>query len=216
MRNVPLRQFGNRVIYRKLIDLQNHNILFLLIDGSAVFGRIARIDGDTVSVISPCNVNYLALGPDEADNCDMTAPVPVSQVLIDICDIITFVEGPFTPSPRPVTAPLTQSPLPNDIPAGPPIMLSRQYRLIEELEELESQNLALTVLKGWVIGGQLSEVFDRIALFTRASIDSTPLLLSGSLSFFGPAFPSGVLHLAGAFRAWVNLKGLTRVILPRN
>ncbi len=90
----------------------------------------------------------------------------------------------------------------------------QQCELIEELEELEGQNIGIVTLGGWVIGGQLGEVDDGVSVIGVGTTAFAPLIILGSVTILGPAFPGGILPLAGTYRVWSNLKTLTQVLRP--
>ena len=89
----------------------------------------------------------------------------------------------------------------------------QQCELIEELEDLEGQNLAIATLGGWVIGGNLGEVKDCVAVIGAATQNLVPLLVLGAVTVFGPAFPSPRI-LGTPVRVRSNLRTLTDVLLP--
>lgn len=242
MSNTPLHHFCNREFVEQLCDLQDRNVLLLMVDGSAVFGRIARIDDCVLSVVPPIGVTALNFVQFRPPNGTLPLPLILSQMFIDVCDIAHVIEGPFifsplfpflfpgalgaadgaavgTPVPPAVQSIIEQittgaqgQGLRSEPSAAIP---GRQQReLLEELCELEGQNIAITTLGGWTIGGQLGEVDDCVALISTGTSIFPPIVFLGVVLVFGPAFPLGFIVLLGTFRVWSNLKTLTQVILP--
>lgn len=94
-------------------------------------------------------------------------------------------------------------------------MAGRQRcELIEELQDLESQNIGIVNLGGWIIGGQLGEVDDCVSIMGVGTTAFAPLIVLGAVNIFGPAFPGGAISLVGTFRVWNNLQTLTQVLRP--
>lgn len=222
MSDTPLHHFCNREICEKLCELQDRNVLLLLIDGSAIFGRIGRIDDLVLSVVPPIGITALTFVQLRPPNSNLTTPILVSQIFIDICDIAHIAEGPFTTAPLifPTTATTTittedsTTTTARTALAGS-IVDRQQWCLIEELRRLEGQNSAIGTLGGWVIGGQLGEIHrDCLGLISTGTALFPPLIIAATITIFGPAFPRGVLPLVGPFRVWSNLKALTQMILP--
>jgi hypothetical protein len=221
MSDTPLHHFCNREICGKLCELQDRNVLLLLIDGTAVFGRIGRIDDLVLSVVPAiglAGLNFVQLRP---PNSTLRLPILVSQLLIDVCNVAHLVEGPFILPP--LLFPLLSE---SDTPDSPDSATSQAERtisgadrqhcaLIEELEVLQGQTCALVTLGGWIIGGQLGEIQrDCLSLMSAGTSFFPPLILPGTVTIFGPAFPHGIKRLSGPFRVWSNLKALTQTILP--
>lgn len=90
----------------------------------------------------------------------------------------------------------------------------QQRELIEELDDYEGQNIGIYTLGGWLIGGQLGNVDNCVAVTSNGTSAAPPLIVIGTLNIFGPAFPAGTLPLVGTFRAWTNLKALVQVLVP--
>ncbi|MGI6091606.1 MAG: hypothetical protein GX348_11435 [Veillonellaceae bacterium] len=242
MSNTPLHHFCNREFVKQLCDLQDRNVLLLMVDGSAVFGRIARIDDCVLSVVPPVGVTALNFVQFRPPNGTLPLPLILSQIFIDVCDIAHAIEGPFVFSPLfPLHLPGGIGP--NGVDAAgtqiPPAVQSiieqittgtgaqgfrsepsaalpgrQQHELLEELCDLEGQNIAITTLGGWTIGGQLGEVDDCVSLISTGTSIFPPIVFLGVVLVFGPAFPLGFIVLLGTFRVWSNLKTLTQVILP--
>lgn len=234
MSNTPLHHLCNREFVEQLCDLRDRNVLLLMVDGSAVFGRIARIDDCVLSVVPPVGVTALNFVQFRPPNPTLPLPLIVSQIFIDVCDIAHVIEGPFVISPllaligSAITAtgttisPAVQS-IVQQITEGtgaqrnaPAAAVAgrQQCELIEELEELEGQNIAITTLGGWTIGGQLGEVDDCVSVISTGTSIFPPIVFLGVVLVFGPAFPLGFTVLLGTFRVWSNLRTLTEVILP--
>ncbi|MDR3564829.1 MAG: hypothetical protein P4N59_25820 [Negativicutes bacterium] len=212
-----LHHFCNREFCRALRDLRGHNFLLLLLDGSAVFGQIGRVDDWVVSMLPVIGVpgaNSAFFHP--ANDTPAPLDIPLSEVLVDVCDIAAAVEGRFVVPPlsegfAPVPMPID----PNLAPKFTPYPIARQQgRLLDELAEFKDQNGGVLLLGGWVIAGQLGEVCDCMTLIGTATITAPILVTTGALNIFGPAVPGGMLSLCGKYRAWVNLKTLTSILLP--
>lgn len=238
MSNTPLHHLCNREFVEQLCDLRDRNVLLLMVDGSAVFGRIARIDDFVLSVVPPVGVTALNFVQFRPPNPTLPLPLIVSQIFIDVCDIAHVIEGPFVISPLlsliGLTASTAEAASETTMPAAvqsivkqitegtsglrsePSTILAgrQQCELIEELEDLEGQNIAITTLGGWTIGGQLGEVCDCVSVISTGTSIFPPIVFLGVVLVFGPAFPLGFIVLIGTFRVWSNLRTLTQVILP--
>lgn len=234
MSNTPLHHLCNREFVEQLCELQDRNVLLLMVDGSAVFGRIARIDDCVLSVVPPVGVTALNFVQFRPPNGTLPLPLILSQIFIDVCNIAHVIEGPFIFSPlfpiigpgaaaAGIAVPPQVQAIAEQITAGtqglrndPSAVVAgrQQCELIEELEDLEGQNIAITTLGGWTIGGQLGEVDDCVALISTGTSIFPPIVFLGVVLVFGPAFPFGFIVLLGTFRVWSNLKTLTQVILP--
>lgn len=234
MSNTPLHHLCNREFVEQLCELQDRNVLLLMVDGSAVFGRIARIDDCVLSVVPPVGVTALNFVQFRPPNGTLPLPLILSQIFIDVCNIAHVIEGPFIFSPlfpiigpgaaaAGITVPPQVQAIAEQITAGtqglrndPSAAVAgrQQCELIEELEDLEGQNIAITTLGGWTIGGQLGEVDDCVALISTGTSIFPPIVFLGVVLVFGPAFPFGFIVLLGTFRVWSNLRTLTQVILP--
>lgn len=101
--SIPLHHFCNREFLEELVELKERNVLLLLVDGNAVFGRISRIDDGVVMILPALGITGLTLVQFRPPN--PTAPIIlVSQVFIDWCNIAHVVEGSFVVSPIIATA----------------------------------------------------------------------------------------------------------------
>lgn len=110
--SIPLHHFCNREFLEELVELKERNVLLLLVDGSAVFGRISRIDDGVVMVLPALGIAGLTLVQFRPPS-PVLPTILVSQVFIDWCNIAHVVEGSFLVSPIPtVTAAVA--------PAAPP------------------------------------------------------------------------------------------------
>lgn len=242
MSNTPLHHFCNREFVEQLCDLRDRNVLLLMVDGSAVFGRISRIDDLVLSVVPPVGVTALNFVQFRPPNATLPLPLIVSQIFIDVCDIAHVIEGPFIISPLlgilggaavaadVVGAATVNTTLPSSVQAivqqitegssplrsepSEAINGRQQCELIEELAELEGQNIAITTLGGWTIGGQLGEIDGCVSVISTGTSIFPPIVFLGVVLVFGPAFPLGFIVLLGTFRVWSNLNTLTQVILP--
>lgn len=233
MSNTPLHHLCNKEFVRELCDLRDRNVLLLMVDGSAVFGRIGFIDDCALSVVPPVGVTTLNFVQFRPPNPNLPLPLIVSQLFIDVCDIAHVVEGPFLASPLlPLIGDLTTAnsvasdtvqSIVSQITQGSPAMRTEeptaladriQRGLLEELCDLEGQNIAITTLGGWTIGGQLGEIDDCVSIISSGTSLFPPTVFLGVVLIFGPAFPLGFTVLIGTFRVWSNLKTLTQVILP--
>lgn len=213
-----LHHFCNREFIEELVDLYRRNVLLLMIDGSAVFGRIVTIDGNIAKILPPVGiVGYMAVPLAGVEfrppNDNLAVSIFTSEVLVDVCNIAAVVEGTFLESPlTPVNGPadLTQSM------TGTVGQRSSkpQCELIGELEQLEGTNAGVTVLGGWTVSGEIAAVNDCIAVIGPSTANNPFFLIFGAVSILGPALPLGLVFLFGAFRAWVNLKALVQVLEP--
>jgi hypothetical protein len=110
----------------ELAELRERNILLLLIDGTAIFGRVGRIDDCVVSIVPPVGIPGLTLVQFRPPNPTQVFPLLVSQLFVDICDIAHIVEGPFlfapltTPFLGPAGAPLAADAVGTGPQAAPP------------------------------------------------------------------------------------------------
>lgn len=236
MSATPLHHLLNKEFVEQLCDLKDRNVLLLMADGSAVFGRIARIDDHVLSVVPPVGVTNLNFVQFRPPNGTLPLPLILSQIFIDVCNIAHVIDGPFIYSPllplftlnngaltADASVPASVQSIAQQIVSGqtgtrntPSTIIPgrQQYKLIEELEDLEGQNIAITTLGGWTIGGQLGEVDDCVALFSTGTSIFPPIVFLGVILAFGPAFPFGFIVLLGTFRVLSNLKTLTQVVLP--
>ncbi len=214
MSNTPLPHLCNKKFVCEIETLRDRNVLLLLVDGSAVFGRIARIEDCVISVVPPLGITALNFVQFRPPNPTLVTPLQVSQVLIDFCDVAHIIEGPFIATPLTAAA-ATVATAPQ---AARNVILPQSTRpqreLLDELCDLQNQNLGITTLGGWTILGVLSWVDDCVSLVSPATAIFPPYFFQGEVTVFGPAFLGGFIRLAGTFRVWSNLKTLTQVILP--
>jgi hypothetical protein len=217
MSNTPLPHLCNKDFVCEIETLRERNVLLLLVDGTAVFGRIGRIHDCVISIVPPIGVTALNLVQLRPPNPTLAIPLLVSQILIDLCDVAHIVEGPFVTSP--LTLITAASADPNATPSAArsttaPITTRPQRELLDELCDLQAQNLGITTLGGWSILGVLGDVDDCVSLISSATTAFPPLFFIGAVTIIGPAFPGGLIVLFGTFRVWSNLRTLTQVILP--
>ncbi|MDR3591897.1 MAG: hypothetical protein P4N41_19760 [Negativicutes bacterium] len=216
-----LHHFCNREFCRALRDLRGYNFLLLLIDGSAVFGQIGAMSDWVVGILPPVGVpgvNQVLFRP--ANGVQEPLDIPLCEMLLDICDIAAMIEGRFAVPP--LSAAFTPTPLPvqaNVVPQFKPYPIMRQMtrqheKLLEELVRFNGRDGGVGLFGGWVIGGLLGEVCDCMMLIGTGAVESPLLVTLGALNVFGPAIPGGMLSLCGKYRAWVNLKPLTSVLVP--
>ncbi len=226
MADTPLHHFCNRGLVEQLAEFRERNVLLLLIDGTAIFGRVGRIDDCVISMVPPVGCGGLNLVQYRPPNPTLVFPLLVSQILVDICNLAHIVEGPF------VFPPLTKClppPLAVDGVGAPSFVAPAavqsartavagerpQRELFCELEQLEGQNVAIATLGGWIIAGQLGEVRRHcISVISTATTFFPPFFFIGFVTVFGPVFPGGFTVLPGTFRVWSNLCALTEVVLP--
>lgn len=210
----PLHHYANRELAVELRQLRDRNVLLLLIDGSAVFGRIGRLDDCIVTVLPAVAIVGVTAVRFRPPNPTLPGvDILVSQFLVDVCDIAGVVEGPFIFPPISETGKAPGKYGAVQAKQGKN-MTRQQSEMIEELAELEGQNTGVIVVGGWVIGGQLGEVSDCVAIFGPGTSASPLLITLGAVNVFGPALVGGVQPMVGTFRAWVNLRALTGVLIP--
>jgi len=214
--DTPLHHFCNRELANEIRQLRERNVLLLLIDGSAVFGRLGRLDDNLVNVlpaIGICGVSSVRFRPPNP-----TLPsvdILVSEFVVDVCNIAIIIEGPFVFPPISETGKMPTGKygaVPNK--AGKAQIMRQQCELINALAEFEGQNVGVVLVGGWVVGGQLGDVTECVAVFGPATNASPLLITFGSINVFGPALVGGVQPMVGTFRAWVNLKALTGLLIP--
>ncbi len=212
----PLHHYANRELAVELRQLRDRNVLMLLIDGSAVFGRLGRLDDNIVTVLPAVAIAGVTAVRFRPPNPTLPGvDILVSQFLVDICDIAGVVEGPFVFPPISETGKAVSGGKYGSQQAKTGKNMNRQQsEMIEELAELEGQNTGVVVVGGWVIGGQLGEVFDCVAVFGPGTSASPLLVTLGAVNVFGPALVGGVQPMVGTFRVWVNLRALTGVLIP--
>ncbi len=214
--DTPLHCFCNRELAAELRSLRDRNVLLLLIDGSSVFGRLGRLEDRVITVLPAVSIVGVTAVRFRPPNPTLPGvDILVSEFLVDVCNIAIIVEGPFVFPPVSETGKLVSGGkyCGQQTKAGKG-MIRQQSELIEELEELEGQNVGVVIIGGWVIGGQLGEVFDCVALFGPGTTAAPLLITIGAVNVFGPALVGGVLPMVGTFRAWVNLLALTGLLLP--
>ncbi len=210
----PLHHYANRELAAELRQLRDRNVLLLLVDGSAVFGRLGRLDDCIVTVLPAVAIMGVTAVRFRPPNPTLPGvDILVSQFLVDICDIAGVVEGPF------IFPPISETGKPVGKYGPAPgkqgkSMIRQQSELIDELAELEGQNTGVVVVGGWVVGGQLGEVSDCVAIFGPGTSVSPLLITLGAVNVFGPALCGGVQPMVGTFRVWVNLKALTGILIP--
>lgn len=214
--DTPFHHYCNRELAAALRDLRDRNVLLLLIDGSAAFGRLGRLDDRVLEVLPAVGivgVNTVRFRPPNP-----TLPgvdILLSELLLDVCDVAAVVEGPFIFPPisetgKPASTPKYGLTYPKPAKA----VVRQQSELICELEEYEGQNVGALIVGGWVIGGLLGETSDCLAVFGPGTTPAPLLIALGAVNVFGPALVGGVQPMVGTFRAWVNLKALTGVLIP--
>ncbi|MPN21023.1 hypothetical protein SDC9_168402 [bioreactor metagenome] len=214
--STPLHHFCNREFTEELEELVERNVLLFMLDGSVIFGRITRFCDCVATILPAIGINgyygqafpFVQFRP---PNGTLFAPLTISEVDVDVCNIAAVIEGPFVLSPLAVVngfrvgkTPLTATSFPE----------RKVDSLEEELKELEGQNIGVSTLGGWTFGGQLGDVDDCIVLIGSATTNFPPALVIGSVVVFGPAFPGGSIVLTGNFHAWINLKAVVQVLLP--
>ncbi|MBP2653030.1 MAG: hypothetical protein H6Q73_599 [Firmicutes bacterium] len=217
--NTGLHHYCNRDFARELKGLAGRNVLLLLLDGSAVFGRLGGIDDWVISVLPAVGlsgVNTVRFRPPNATLPEFD--ILLSEALIDICNIAAAIEGPYIipPISKACGAANTQISAPKSPvkPKSTGTYVRQQSRLLEQLEEFDGQNMGVLLMGGWVIGGQLSEVDECVILFGPGTSAAPLMVTIGALNVFGAPFTGGILPLFGTFRAWINLKTLTSILIP--
>jgi hypothetical protein len=97
----PMHHFCNREFIEELMELRERNVLLLLIDGSAVFGRVVNCcECDcVVRLLPPIGITGITNVVFHPSNPTMTTSILVGEVFIDVCDIAHIIEGPFVVSP---------------------------------------------------------------------------------------------------------------------
>jgi hypothetical protein len=217
--DTPLHCYCNRELAQELRGLRDRNVLLLLIDGSAVFGRLGRLEDRVITVLPAVGIVGVTAVRFRPPNPTLPGvDILLSEFLVDVCNIAIVVEGPFVFPPISETGKLASGgkyggKYGGNVKPGK-AMIRQQSVLIEELEELEGQNVGVVIIGGWVIGGQLGEVSDCVALFGPGTTAAPLLITLGAVNVFGPALCGGVQPMVGTFRAWVNLLALTGLLLP--
>lgn len=210
------QHLANREFYRALKELRGLNVLFLLTDGSAAFGRLEGIDDCVVNVLPPVGIAGVVNVRMRPPNADMTADLLLGELLIDVRTIAAVIDGPY------LTSPLTFS-LTKQAAVSPPLpcenkqqvaktknCLYRQpVKLAVALQDFVGQNVGVLLIGGWVIAGQLWDVADCMIFIVPGNTAAfSPLITLGALNVFGPPLPGGTLAMFGTFRSWINLRAL--------
>jgi len=221
---VGSHQFCNRDFCRAMKDLRGFNVLVLLIDGSAVFGRLEAIDDWVVYILPAAGISGVVTVRYRPPNVAFVPDILLTEMLVDLCDIVAVVEGPYLVSPLSkgdaVPAGTAATPVLTPKQAAKANMANmtntrQQQTLVDILEDFEAQNLGILLLGGWVIAGQVGEACDCVAVVGPATVTSvSPFLVLGALNIFGPALNGGLLTLFGTFRALVNLKTMMGTMFP--
>ena len=215
--DTPLHHFCNRELAAQLRQLRDRNVMLLLIDGSAAFGRLGRLEDcvlevlPAVGMVGVCKVRFRPPNP--------TLPgvdILLSELRLDVCNVAAVVEGPFVFPPISETG---KPPAPTKYTPSYPkttgkTVVRQQSELLCTLEEYEGQNVGVTCVGGWTVGGLLGEVCDHIAVFGPGTTMAPLLITLGSVNVFGPALCGGVQPMVGTFRCWTNLCALTCVLIP--
>lgn len=212
MNDTPFYEYSNKQFIEKLGNLKSRNVLLLLLDGSATFGRIGHIDDWVVTILPALNISELNFVQfHSAQPTLVDHPILTSQLFIDSRDIAHIVEGPFILPPLSST---TNTSSDTKAEASTPIP-GRQYcKLAEELEELENQNVAIVTIGGWLIGGKIGKTDHALSLIKPGDALLPPLIQPNTLTIFGSAFPLGLRLSLSTAKVWSNLKVLTQIILP--
>lgn len=215
--DTPFHHFCNREFVAELRQLRDRNVLLLLLDGSAAFGRLGRIE-DCVLEVLPA-VGIIGVNAVRFRTPNLSLPgggdILLNEMLLDVCSVAAIVEGPFVFPPLSETGKPPVSP--KYTPSYPKTVKSvvrQQNELICELEEFEGQNVGVMCVGGWTIGGQLGEVCDCVAVFGPGTTSAPPLITLGAVNVFGPALMCGLQPMVGTFRCLSNLRALTGVLIP--
>lgn len=215
MNDTPLYPYSNKSFIEKLSKFKNRDVLLLLLDGSAAFGRIERIDDWTVTLLPATSIpeqTFVQLCP--AAFADQ--PILTSQLFIDSRSILHFVESSFILSPlSPLATPV--SPSPPTIPkteSNAPIPARQYCELAEELQELAGKNIAIMTLGRWILGGKFIKTERSISLITAGDSLLPPFVHPNRVTIFGAVFPLGLDLSIPPVRIWSNLKALTQIIVP--
>jgi small nuclear ribonucleoprotein (snRNP)-like protein len=214
--DTALHHFCNREFVKALKGLRGRNILLLLFDGSAVFGRIGIIDDWEMSILPAsgiAGVNTVRFRPPNSSLPDVD--ILLSEMLLDVCDIVAAVEGPYVipPISKVCTTPAVKNNQGGSVKAKA-VYTRPHSKVIDDFEDFVGQNVGVLCLGGWVVGGQLSESDDCLMLFGPGTATAPLLLTLGALNIFGPALTGGLLPLFGTFRSWVNLQTVTSILIP--
>ncbi len=212
----PLHHYANRELANELRQLRDRNVLLLLIDGSAAFGRLGRLDDNIVTVLPAVTIVGVTTVRFRPPNPTLPGvDILVSQFLVDVCDVAAVVEGPF------VFPPISETGKPAGCGKyGSPqakhgkAMVRQQSELIDELADFEGQSAGVVLMGGWVVGGQLGEVSECLAVFGPGTTSSPLLITLGAVNVFGPALVGGVQPMVGTFRTWANLRAITGLLIP--
>ena len=213
--DTPLHHYCNRGLASELRQLRDRNVLLLLIDGSAAFGRLGRLDDNVLEVLPAVGivgVNTVRFRP---PNPTLPAvDILLSELLLDVCNVVVVVEGPFVFPPISETCKPPVAKYASSYPKTGKAVVRQQNELICEMEEYEGQNVGVILVGGWAIGGLLGEVCDYVAVFGPGTTPAPLLIAMGAVNVFGPALVGGVQPMVGTFRAWTNLRALTGVLIP--
>ncbi len=212
----PLHHYANRELASELRQLRDRNVLLLLIDGSAVFGRLGRLDDNAITVLPAVSITGVTMVRFRPPNPTLPGvDILVSEFIVDVCDIAAIVEGPFVFPPISETGKPAGGGKYNALQTKQgKTMVRQQSEMIDELSDFEGQAVGVVIVGGWVIGGQLGEVFDCVAVFGPGTTSSPLLITLGAINVFGPALVGGVQPMVGTFRTWVNLLALTGLLIP--
>lgn len=225
-----LRQLCNRGFIEELCELRDMNVLLLMIDGSAAFGRIADFSNNHIlRLVQPVGVTFppgvvngVVFRP---ANPDLAAPIIVAQAWIDICDIafvfwgtfpfIPLFPGVLTAVSDGVTGAYNGTRTTTDEERQANFNFNNQCCVLaHELCELIVRNISLVTLGGWTVTGQLGQVHDGVALINPATATIPFVTTVGTISISGPAIPGGVILIPSAVSAWANLAALTQILQP--
>jgi len=213
----PLHHYCNRELALQLRELRDRNVMLLLVDGSAVFGRLGRLDDCVINVLPAVGIPGVSAVRFRPPNPTLPGvDILLSEFLVDVCDIAAAIEGPFIFPPiceggKPPVGKYTYGP---PKPKSVKPMVRQQCALVGELEEFEGQNVGVILIGGWVVGGLLGECSECLAVFGPGTTAAPLLITLGVVNVFGPALVGGGQPMVGTFRAWMNLKALTGVLIP--
>jgi hypothetical protein len=215
---VGSHQLCNREFCRALRDLRGFNILALIADGSAVFGRLEAIDDWVAFILPAAGITGVVTVRYRPPSVPLVPDILLSEMLVDVCDIVAVIEGPYLVSPLSKSDAQLVGALPVETKAAvmvKPNMTRQQQTLVDVIDDFSGQNLGLLLLGGWVIAGQVGDMCDYLTLTGPSTVTSVPpLLILGSLNIFGPALEGGALNLYGTYRALANLKTMLGTMFP--
>ncbi|MBP2650058.1 MAG: hypothetical protein H6Q74_883 [Firmicutes bacterium] len=192
--NSGLHHYINREFARELKGLAGRNILLLLLDGSAVFGRLGGIDECVISVLPAVGMTGVTAVRFRPPNPTLPEyDILLSEALIDLCNVTAVIEGPFIVPPISKACSLANNPnnAPKQMMKPKTPYVRQQSHLLEQLDEFCGQNIGVLLMGGWVIGGQLSEVDECVILFGPATTTAPYMICMGALNVFGPPFTGG-------------------------